>query len=72
MRAIISREKRSGCFPEVGMNDRTICAGASVRQVLRKAQAYAKGKPFRAEWFSGDSIRGEPYAVTFHQAKEPC
>ena len=63
MKAIISRMVGDK-FPEVGMNDRFLTSSyKSQLKVIQVAKEWAKGKPYRIEFFTDSGIYGEPFKV---------
>ena len=64
MKAIISRASASGQIATVGTTDRTLVDHyKTTTGVRRYALQYAKGKPFRIEFFHDDKFYGEPFRV---------
>lgn len=66
MRAILTRAREDGTFPEVGTTGRTVTRTGQYKTeagIRRLARGFGNGLPVRVEFFHGDSIYGEAYKV---------
>lgn len=64
IRTIVSLRQEDGTFPEVGMWNRTVINGPSVRAVRRKALSWARDRSVRLEHHNG-TLLFPPFLVEY-------
>ena len=64
IRAIVSLRQPNGRYPEVGMTDRTVIDGKTVKAVRKAGLSYAQSTPCRIEYHNDTLLK--PAFLTEH------
>lgn len=69
MKVIITRARKDGSFDEVGMNYRTVISAKDENIAHLHAMEFAKGDPYRLEFFYGGLLMSGPNKTLYRYGK---